>query len=583
MKAQIIQAITEAVHELSSQGKISAEFTGNIQVTRSKDPTHGDYASNLALTFAKQIGLTPREFAQLLIIQLGNNPIFEKIEIAGPGFINFFIAHKNHSQIIRQILSAKQGFGKNQLGSNQSIHIEYVSANPTGPLHVGHGRGAAYGATLANLYLANGYKVHREYYVNDAGRQMDILATSVWLRYLELCGAELEFPSNAYKGDYIWDIAATAHRTHKENYFTDPLNFMQSIPVDEPMGGDKEAHIDALITVTKRLLKDDGYAVFFDLAIATIIADIKDDLHLFGVDYDNWYSEKSLFASDKIEKVIKQLTASKHIYEKNGALWFASSQLGDEKDRVVVRDNGQPTYFASDIAYHVDKFSGNYNKIINIWGADHHGYVARVRAAIKALDLDDNKLDVLLVQFANLYRGKIKQQMSTRSGEFVTLRALRKEVGSDAARFFYVMRKSEQHLDFDLELAKSTSNDNPMYYVQYAHARICSVIRQSDDILDVNELTSLDKLLDSVTEHELMKKLADYPDQISSACQKQSPHLLVNYLRELAQKFHGYYNETQFLVDSEALRHARLLLIESVRQVIANGLSILGVNAPEKM
>ncbi len=583
MKEQIIQAITEAVHELSSQGKISAEYTGNIQITRSKDPTHGDYASNLALAFAKQIGLKPRDFAQLLVTQLGNNPIFEKIEIAGPGFINFFIADKNQSQIIHQILSVKHEFGKNQLGSNQSIHIEYVSANPTGPLHVGHGRGAAYGATLANLYLANGYKVHREYYVNDAGRQMDILATSVWLRYLELCGAELKFPSNAYKGDYIWDIAATAHRTHKEDYFTDPSTFMQDIPTDEPMGGDKEAHIDAVISVAKSLLKEDGYAVFFDLAIATIIADIKDDLHLFGVDYDNWYSEKSLFVSDKIARVIKQLTASKHIYEKNGALWFASSQLGDEKDRVVVRDNGQPTYFASDIAYHADKFSGNYNKIINIWGADHHGYIARVRAAIKALDLDDNKLDVLLVQFANLYRGKVKQQMSTRSGEFVTLRALRKEVGSDAARFFYVMRKSEQHLDFDLELATSTSNDNPMYYVQYAHARICSVMRQSNDNLDVNELTSIAKLLDSVTEHELMKKLADYPDQISSACQKQAPHLLVNYLRELAQKFHGYYNETQFLVDSEALRHARLLLIESVRQVIANGLDILGVNAPDKM
>lgn len=583
MKEQIARSISDAINLLSSEGKISASFDGNIQVTRSKDASHGDYASNIALVFAKQIGLNPREFAQLLSSQLESNALFEKIEIAGPGFINFFLAQTNQTKIVQQILSAKDSYGQNQQGENQSIHIEYVSANPTGPLHVGHGRGAAYGATLANLYRANGYKVHREYYVNDAGRQMDILATSVWLRYLELCGAELVFPSNGYKGDYIWDIAATAHRTHRETYFTDPAAFISELPKDEPEGGDKEEYIDALIATAKKILNTGGYDIFFELAIQTILADIKDDLHLFGVDYENWYSEKSLFKSDKIQTVIEQLKDSKHVYEKNGALWFASSKLGDEKDRVVVRDNGQPTYFASDIAYHADKFSHGYDKIINIWGADHHGYIARVRAALKALALDDNKLDVLLVQFANLYRGKVKQQMSTRSGEFVTLRALRKEVGSDAARFFYVMRKSEQHLDFDLELATSTSNENPMYYVQYAHARICSVQRQADQEINTDDLDTLGELLNTKNELELMKKLADYPEQISSACSKQAPHLLVNYLRELAQKFHGYYNETQFLVDSSPLRNARLLLIESTRQVLANGLTLLGVNAPEKM
>ena len=583
MKEQIIQAITDAISQLSSQGEISTQAPTNIQVTRSKDPAHGDYASNIALVFSKQVSLKPRGFAELLVKQLEEQKLFKKIEIAGPGFINFFIAEKNHSQIIQQILSSKNEFGRNQLGQNQSIHIEYVSANPTGPLHVGHGRGAAYGATLANIYMANGYKVHREYYVNDAGRQMDILATSVWLRYLELCGAEIEFPSNGYKGDYIWDIAATAHRSYENKYFIEPSSFKQDLPKDEPEGGDKEAHIDALINVAKKALNEKGYSVFFDLAIETILADIKDDLHLFGVDYENWYSEKSLFSSKKIANVIQQLKDSQHIYEKNGALWFASSQLGDEKDRVVVRENGQPTYFASDIAYHADKFSQNYDKVINIWGADHHGYIARVRAALNALQLDDSKLDILLVQFANLYRGKVKQQMSTRSGEFVTLRALRKEVGSDAARFFYVMRKSEQHLDFDLELATSSSNENPMYYVQYAHARICSVIRQAGESPEITKATAIDDLLNADSEHDLMKKLVDYPEQISSACQKQTPHLLVNYLRELAQKFHGYYNETQFLVDSKALRDARLLLILSVKQVLANGLNILGVNAPEKM
>ena len=583
MKEQIIQAIADAMQQLSSDDKIQGEFTGEAQVTRSKDPTHGDFASNIAMVFAKKFGLAPRQLAELLCEQLRSSAFFEKVEIAGPGFINFFVAQKNHSQVIKNILSDNESFGTNQDGAGQSVQLEFVSANPTGPLHVGHGRGAAYGATLANLYKANGYQVHREYYVNDAGRQMDILATSVWLRYLELCGVEFTFPSNGYKGDYIWDIAATAHRTHAEKYLIDPSSFSDTLPKDEPEGGDKEAHIDALIIAAKEKLQAQGYAIFFDLAIDTILADIKDDLHLFGVDYEQWYSERSLFDNDKISTVIEKLKASNHIYEKNGALWFASSKLGDEKDRVVVRENGQPTYFASDIAYHADKFSKGYSKIINIWGADHHGYIARVRAALNALGLDDSKLDILLVQFANLYRGNVKQQMSTRSGEFVTLRALRKEVGSDAARFFYVMRKSEQHLDFDLELATSTSNENPMYYVQYAHARICSVLRQSDQPLNSDNLVNLSDLLNGDSEHTLIQKLADYPELIASSCKKQAPHLLVNYLRELAQKFHGYYNETQFLVDAEELRNARLLLIESTRRVLANGLTILGVNAPEKM
>ena len=583
MKEEISQAIAVALQQLASDGKIQSEFAGQVQVTRTKDPSHGDYASNIAMVLAKQIGFKPRDLADLLVRQLASCPLFSDIQVAGPGFINFFIAQKNHTQIINTILTEKENYGKNEQGKDQSIHIEYVSANPTGPLHVGHGRGAAYGATLSSLYRANGYSVHREYYVNDAGRQMDILATSVWLRYLDLAGAEITFPSNGYKGDYIWDIAATAHRSHDNKYFIDPATFVSSLPLDEPQGGDKETHIDALIQVAKENLHIDGYAVFFNLAIDTILADIKDDLHLFGVDYENWYSERSLFDKNKIDDVIKKLQASEHIYEKNGALWFASSMLGDEKDRVVVRENGQPTYFASDIAYHADKISKGFTTLINIWGADHHGYIARVRAALKALDLDENKLDILLVQFANLYRGKEKLQMSTRSGEFVTLRSLRKEVGSDAARFFYVMRKSEQHLDFDLELAKSTSNENPMYYVQYAHARICSVLKQTDQVPCEVDIPSLDKHLSQESEQGLMQKLADYQEVIISACNKQAPHLLVNYLRELAQKFHGYYNETQFLVDSIELRNARLILIQATQHVLANGLNILGVSAPNKM
>ena len=555
---------------------------GAIQVTRTKDTSHGDYSSNIAMVFAKQAQQPPRELAQILCNSLAENALFEKVEVAGPGFLNFFIAHKNHAQVIEKILAEEVRYGTNAHGNKESIHIEYVSANPTGPLHVGHGRGAAYGATLANLYDANGFRVHREYYVNDAGRQMDILATSVWLRYLDLCGAEFPFPSNGYQGDYIWDIAATAQRNNENKYFIDPASFQSSLPKDEPDGGDKEIYIDAVIQIAKQKIASAGYEVFFSLAIDTILQDIKDDLHRFGVDYDQWYSERSLYTKKKTDEVIDKLKASDHIYEKNGALWFASVKLGDEKDRVVVRENGQPTYFASDIAYHADKFSQGYNKIINIWGADHHGYIARIRAALIALGFDADRLNILLVQFANLYRGKQKLQMSTRSGEFVTLRALRKEVGTDAARFFYVMRKSEQHLDFDLELAASTSNENPVYYVQYAHARICSVLRQVNDISEFKQL-KYTEFLSQESENELLQKIADYPEIIINACNKQSPHLLVQYLRELAQKFHAYYNATQFLVESAELRNARLLLIHCIRQVFVNGLAILGVSAPEKM
>ena len=583
MKEQISQAISDSIAQLISEQDCTQTFDGSVQVSRTKDPSHGDYASNIALVFARQLGQNPRDFASALVTILQQSDLFEKVEVAGPGFINFFIAQRDQSKVLSKIYTQQQAYGQSNIGQGESVHIEYVSANPTGPLHVGHGRGAAYGATLANIYKENGYQVHREYYVNDAGRQMDILATSVWCRYLELCGAEMTFPSNGYQGDYVWDIAATAHRENGERYFASPSSFSSQLPDDEPQGGDKEAYIDALINCSKQKLGDEGYQLFFDLAIDTILSDIKDDLQLFGVEYENWFSERSLFDDGKVNAAIEKLKDSEYLYEDKDALWFASSKLGDEKDRVVVRDNGQPTYFASDIAYHYEKISSGYTHLINIWGADHHGYIARVRAALTALGLDDKKLDVLLVQFANLYRGNEKLQMSTRSGEFVTLRALRKEVGADAARFFYVMRKCEQHLDFDLELATSKSNENPVFYVQYAHARICSVLKQAhiDQRIEPNE--SLIEHLQASSESQLMQKLADYEDMIITCCKKQSPHLLTNYLRELAQKFHGYYNETPFIVDSTQVTEARCCLIQCVRQVLLNGLTILGVEAPEKM
>jgi arginyl-tRNA synthetase len=439
---------------------------------------------------------------------------------------------------------------------------------------------------VADLLEAVGFQVHREYYVNDAGRQMDILATSVWLRYLELCDETLTFPANGYRGDYVWDIAATLHREHGDAYRCGAEEVFQDIPLDEPAGGDKETHVDGLIARSKQLLGDNRYRFVFELALNTILDDIREDLELFGVRYEEWYSERSLTESGAVNKAIERLREAGHLYQKEGALWFRSTDFGDEKDRVVVRDNGQSTYFASDIAYHMDKLERGFERVIDVWGADHHGYVPRVKAALQALGDDPSRLDVLLVQFANLYRGGEKVQMSTRSGSFVTLRQLRKEVGADAARFFYVMRKCEQHLDFDLDLAKSQSSDNPVYYVQYAHARVCSVLAQAGDkglsATISPGVTNLD-LLQQAHERALLKTLSRYPEVVEASALQEEPHQLTHYVRELANDFHTYYNAHQFLVDDEAERDARIKLILAVRQVLRNGLNLLGVSAPERM
>ncbi|TEU19191.1 MAG: arginine--tRNA ligase, partial [Gammaproteobacteria bacterium] len=432
---------------------------------------------------------------------------------------------------------------------------------------VGHGRGAAYGATVANLLRAVGFEVDNEYYVNDAGRQMDILATSVYLRYIETD----KFPDNGYKGDYIFDIAKQINGIDKRDIFS-------NVCADEKDGGDKEKHIDDLIKNCKAQLGDD-YKVIFDLSIQQILSGIKADLNEFGIEYQQWFSEQSLVDSGLSKTTVETLQASNHIYEKDGALWFKTTDFGDDLDRVVVRDNGMHTYFASDIAYHLEKFERGYDKIINIWGSDHHGYIARVKASIKALDHDESKLEILLVQFANLYRGGKKVAMSTRSGSFVTLEELRNEVGNDAARFFYVLRKSEQHMDFDLDLAKSKTNENPVFYIQYAHARICSVLKQ-----DTGDATTIDlSLLNNEVESTLIKQLNRYKDVVQSSALNYEPHVLAYYLRDLAGDFHSYYNNSEFLVEDITLRNSRLLLISAVKQVLSNGLNLLGVNAPDSM
>ncbi len=587
MKTQIQALITEAVTALQQRDDLPAAINLDIQIERTRDKSHGDFACNVALMLAKQAKCKPRELAQQIVDALPPSDMVNKVEIAGPGFINFFMADGAQRAVISKILEAGEAFGHSTIGQGKRVQVEFVSANPTGPLHVGHGRGAAYGATVADLLAAAGFKVHREYYVNDAGRQMNILAASTWLRYLEGCGEAITFPINGYKGQYIYDIAAEL-KQHHGDALRHPANVvMDNLPEDEKAdgSGDKERYIDAMVDRCKTLIGDEGYQIVFDAALNSILADIREDLLEFGVIYDEWFSENSLVSSGAIERAVGRLKLSGHLYEEGGAWWFRSTDFGDEKDRVVIRENGQATYFASDIAYHMNKLERGFDRVIDVWGADHHGYVPRVKAALQALGDDVDKLDVLLVQFAILYRGGEKAQMSTRSGEFVTLRQLREEVGNDAARFFYVMRKCEQHMDFDLDLAKSQSNDNPVYYIQYAHARICSVMRQLDEKGIVWQLPDEDKLATLDNEHEqaLITTLSRYPEVVEAAALAHEPHQIAYYLRDLANDFHTYYNAHQFIVDEEAVRNARLALISAVRQVISNGLGLLGVKSPEKM
>jgi arginyl-tRNA synthetase len=584
LKEAIHAALSHALAKLKATGIVPTSFQGEIRIIRTKHKDHGDFSSNVAMMLAKVTERNARELAQDILERLPAQKEIDKVELAGPGFINFFLRPLASLSQINTILEQGENFGRSAIGQQRKIQVEFVSANPTGPLHVGHGRGAAYGATVANLLEAIGYHVHREYYVNDAGRQMDILGTSVWLRYLELAGEELEFPAAGYQADYVWDIAATLHRDHEDDYRYRAAEVYHHIPPDESHGGDKEQHIDALIDRTKTLLGNNRYRFVFELSLNTILDDIRDDLERFGVTYDDWYSERSLVERGMVNIAIERLREKGHVYLKNGALWFKSTEFGDEKDRVLIRENGQTTYFASDIAYHMDKLERGYQEVIDIWGADHHGYVPRVKGALKALGDNPNRLDVLLVQFANLYRSGEKIRMSTRSGEFVTLRQLRKEVGKDAARFFYVMRRCEQHLDFDLDLAKSRSADNPVYYIQYAHARICSVMHQLDGQGLAYDFDSAKLgLLTQTHEQLLIDQLSRYPEIVEAAAMNREPHQIAHFLLELATRFHTYYNAHQFLVADANLRNARLALILAARQVIRNGLHLLGVSAPESM
>ena len=549
-----------------------------IVVERPRQAQHGDYACNVAMQMAKMLKRNPRDIAAALVAALPASPYIARAEIAGGGFINIFLQPAIRGAVVPHILARGGEYGRSNGGGGKKIQVEFVSANPTGPLHVGHGRGAAYGASLASVLTAAGFAAQREYYVNDAGRQMDILALSTWLRYLELATTGIPFPANAYQGDYVHAMARSLLARDGTRYARNALDLLTGAP---DATQDAESHLDHLIAGAKRLLAAD-YATIHAHVLAVQLGDCRDDLAEFGVDFDCWYSEQSLYDSGKVARAVARLDAAGHLYIKDGATWFRSTAFGDEKDRVVRRENAQFTYFASDIAYHLDKLERGFERVIDVWGADHHGYIARVKGALAALGANPAQLDIALVQFAVLYRGKEKVSMSTRAGEFVTLRELRREVGNDAARFFYVLRKCDQHLDFDLDLAKSQSNDNPVYYVQYAHARVCSVLEQwggdTAGLVDANP-----SLLNADQETALLSALTEYPVVIENAARELSPHLIAFFLRALAADFHSYYNSTRVLIDDESLKRARLALAVAVRQVLRNGLALLGVSAPEKM
>ncbi|MEX2496155.1 MAG: arginine--tRNA ligase [Woeseia sp.] len=583
MKSSIARLVDEAISALPELASAPEVMSTRTTVERTRDPRHGEFATNVALRLAKSVGRKPRDLAGQIAAELPASDLIDRVEIAGPGFINFHLSETAFHRELAAVLKSGLAYGRQPQRKEPKVLLEFVSANPTGPLHVGHGRHAAYGASLAALLEAAGYPVQREYYVNDDGRQMDILGASVWLRMLERRGENVPFPRAGYRGDYIREVAEAIGDSGLNA--VSAVEVCRRLPRDEPEG-DKEAYIGAVIAAAVDILGEDSFDALRQKSLESILEDIRDDLAGFGVVFDRWYSERSLADEQRIEEALALLKKRKMLYEKDGATWFRATDYGDEKDRVVVRENGKTTYFASDIAYHYDKRRRGFDHLLDVLGADHHGYVARVRAGLEAMGYAGDSLEVELVQFVSLYRAGEKLPMSTRSGEFVTLRELREEVGNDAARFFYVLRSHDQHLDFDLELAKSRSNENPVYYIQYANARVASVFRQLEEKkLGWNEAAGLANLrrLSEGAEKTLMRTVTRYPEIIELAAANRAPQLLVHYLRDLANDFHSYYNAHTFIVDDDDLRNARLALISAARSVIQGGLDILGVSAPEAM
>ena len=554
MKKLLVALLEKSIQVSIDGGILSVAALLPIEMEMTKDPRHGDYASNAAMILAAQSRKNPREIAKILSEGIDDSgQILEKVEIAGPGFMNFFIREGCWASLLERVDREGDRYGSVDLGKGRRIQVEFVSANPTGPLHIGHARGAVVGDVMANILAAVGYQVFREYYINDAGNQMNNLGKSVFLRYRELLGQTVEFPEGCYRGDYIKDLAAELVKRDGDHYLNrDP---------------------------------EEISPLFTDHAGSAILEGIKEDLRQFGVIFDLYFSERELYREDGVGKLLRELQEKGFIYSEGDALWFRTTAFGDDKDRVVVRQNGAPTYFAADIAYHLNKFQRGFETVIDIWGADHHGYIPRMSAAVQALGYGKDALKVILVQLVNLLRGGKPVAMSTRSGEFVTLREVVDEVGKDAARYNFLMRRSDSHLDFDLEVAKRQSVENPVYYVQYAHARICSIIRMAAErecLVPSYDQAELG-LLKLPEEIDLIKAIARFPEVVEGAALTLEPHRLTFYLNDLAGLFHSYYNKNKVISDDCALTGARLFLVTSVLTVLKNALMMLGVSAPEKM
>ena len=585
MKQELEQLLLAALTRLAGSVLPQMPPADAVVVERTRDAQHGDFASNVALRLAKAARRNPRELASAIVAALPESPLLERAEVAGAGFINFRLAPQAYARELAAIHTRAAAYGESSLGGGERVLVEFVSANPTGPLHVGHGRQAAYGATLANILTAAGFTVAREYYINDAGRQMDILAVSAWVRYLELAGETLPFPENGYRGDYVRSLAEELRTAFGAALRRPAAAVLAGLPADAP-AGDKESYIDALIARARELIGTQGFGAVLELSLARMLGDVREDLAEFGVRFDVWTSEREFTESGAIDHALALLERAGHLYREAGALWFRATAFGDEKDRVVVRENGQKTYFASDIAYHLAKRERGFARLIDVLGADHHGYVARVRAGLIAMGQPGECLEAPLIQFVSLYRGTEKVPMGKREAQYVTLRQLRGEVGNDACRFFYLMRSHDQPLDFDLELAKARTNENPVYYIQYAHARVASVMKQLAArglSFDCAMGLAAAAKLESSHEQAMLHALTRYPEVIEQAAVNRAPHALVHYLRELANVFHTYYNAEQFIVEDGPLRNARLALVLGVQQVVRNGLTLLGVSAPESM
>jgi len=583
MQQKIINQLTLIVDGLIKSSDVS-DVNYKIRLQENKDKEHGDYASNIAMMLAKDLSENPKNLAEQISKNFPLDDEVLKVEVAGPGFINFFVSEATHAEILKNIDTEKEKYGHNKKKTGKVL-IEYVSSNPTGPLHVGHGRGAVFGSVLASLLTAAGHEVDEEYYVNDFGRQMSILTVSVWLRYLQNSSENISMSALGYQGDYIKLIAEELFKESKDKYLLSDNDHDNILPILKVQEDEKD--IDSLISFMQKTLGE-GFSEVRSFALDNMLDIIKSDLINFGIEHNLWFFESSLYIeekgkSNKADKAISDLSSNNFVYEKDGAIWFKSSELKDDKDRVLRRSNGDHTYFSSDVAYHLDKYNRSYDRIINIWGSDHHGYLPRVRAAMEASGKDTNKLEVVFIQFANLVRNGEKISMSTRSGDFITLSELMNEVTPEAARFFYINRKADQHLEFDLELAKEQSKDNPLYYIQYAHARICSVFNKVEYNLEEGHENVDLSLLTGEKEIEIQKQLAAFPDLIEKAAKSNDPHLICYYLKGLASLFHSYYNSEKFIIEDNRLMISRMFLLKGVKQVVFNGLEILGVSSPEAM